>query len=92
MRRKRKLRYFITTFSGYWWVDKSWMKLEDIHKLKSYRSFSNGASALTFKKAKKIALKCPAEMVIVKQYYRHGKAYERETIVRSVENEKLSGV
>jgi tRNA U55 pseudouridine synthase TruB len=92
MRRKRNVIYTIINYSGYWWVNKTWMKSDEVNKLKSYHSCSSGAFARTIKKAKKIALKCPAEMIIIKRFYKKGIPYEQEIIVKAVENEKLSGM
>jgi hypothetical protein len=84
MRRKRSVSYFITTYSDYWFVNgKEWKKRQDIGD--NYRSFTNGAFASTYKKAKKIALKCPAEMIIIKRYYRHGIPYEIDIVIKAIE-------
>ena len=82
MKHKYRVWYDVTTFDGWWWVKRKWIKEAE------YGSSSN-ALADTFKKALKIAYKCPAEMIITKWYKKHGRLYCRDMILHPEERRKI---
>lgn len=74
--KRRRVWYTITNFSGYWMQRGEWVKdIDDKYGAQNY------ASAKTFKKAIRIANRCPAEMIITKFYIKHGKRWCRDYIL-----------
>ena len=86
MKRRRMVYYDITTFAGYWWQKGKWVKNTDVNW--KYNASSN-KSADTLKMAKRIAEKCPAEMIITKYFTKNGKGMCQELILRA-RNEKAT--
>ena len=77
MRRNRNVFYTVTTYDGYWWQRGRWVKSPDTNLF-----YYSNYDCNTFKQAIKCANKCPAEMVIVRFFYKHGQRMEREYVLR----------
>lgn len=76
--KKRRVYYDVTNLSGYYWQRGKWMiDLDDRYGASSH------AQADTFRKALRIANKCPAEMIITKWYIKHGERWCREMILKA---------
>ena len=88
MKRRRRVWYFVTCAeTTYWWQRNKWV-LAPAERA----SCSSHAYMPTLRKAKRCALRCPAEMVILKFFIKHGKRYVREYRLgelKEVENDKL---
>ena len=77
MKHKHRVWYEITNFSGWWWQKGRW-----VQEYNPRYCASSNAPASTFKKALKIASACPVEMTILKIFFKHGKRWYREIILR----------
>lgn len=82
MRVRWNVSYYVTNFSGWWWVPglRKWMQFPDHYE--TAHGYSSGVCAKTLKRAKKIAERCPAEMTILKRFRHKGKVWEREYVLR----------
>lgn len=75
MRQHRHIRWFVTCFEGWWWISSLRLWTNDL-KFASGHSRSTHAWCRTGKQAYRIAMKCPAnEMILVMQTSRKSKKW-----------------